>query len=263
MTYDHSAKIGNRGDVVKHAVLAAMVDRLLQDDDKPFTYVETHSGRAEYILPKGGEWRQGIRRFQKRVRDAVPGALTPYVDHALASKITVARRYPGSSGLVFRMMQTRGVAFRFLLYETDPLAASDLVRFYHPWPELTVIRSDGLQGILGIDDASLVLIDPPDLRERERIKVAMQHLSSQEIPFFCWIPWIHETSSRTEDEAVAFCETLGQYGPIPVSWKSHAESGFIGCYTLLSPPDFCDIGRVVVAAVCELTKWKHSKPPSG
>jgi len=67
MKYDHSAKIGNRGDVIKHAVLAAVVDRLLQDDDKPFSYVETHTGRAEYILPKGGEWRKGIRRLQNRV----------------------------------------------------------------------------------------------------------------------------------------------------------------------------------------------------
>jgi len=253
MKYDHSNKIGNRGDVVKHAVLAAVVDRLLQDDDKPFTYIETHTGRSEYILPEGGEWRKGIRKFWKRVRDVVPGTLNPYVDHALANNITTAQRYPGSSGLVFRMAQAKGAMFRFVLYETDSLAAADLVRYYHPWPEVTVVRSDGLQGILGIDEASLVLLDPPDLGEHERIKAAMEHLSNRETPFLCWIPWDRRTSG--EDEAAALYENLEQYGPIHVSWENDAETGFIGCHVVLAPASLCTLGQDVVSEVCNHMGW--------
>lgn len=263
MKYDHSNKIGNRGDVVKHAVLAAVVDRLLQDGGKTFNYVEAHTGRAEYILPQGGEWRKGIKRFQNRVHDVVPRLLAPYVDHALASKITVAQRYPGSSGLVFRMMQTRGATFRFVLYEMDPLAAADLVRYYHPWPEVTVVRSDGLQGILGIDEASLVLLDPPDLGEKDRTKAAMEHLSNREIPFLCWIPWDRRTSD--EDEADTLCEDLEQYGPIRVSWQSEAKTGFIGCHLVLAPSPLCTLGQDVVSEVCNHMGWncEWAEPATG
>ena len=263
MKYDHSTKIGNRGDVVKHAVLAAVVDRLLQDDDKPFTYIETHTGRAEYVLPKGGEWRKGIRRFQKRVCEVTPRLLDPYVDHALARKITVAQRYPGSSGLVFRMMQTRGATFRFVLYEMDSLAAADLVRYYHPWPEVTVVRSDGLHGILGIDEASLVLLDPPDLGEHERIKAVMEHLANQEIPFLCWLPWDRRPSDK--DETNSFCEDLEQYGSIRVNWQSEAKTGFIGCHIVLAPSPLCTLGQDVVSEVCKHMDWacEWAEPASG
>jgi 23S rRNA A2030 N6-methylase RlmJ len=259
MPYDHSTKIGNQGDVVKHAVLAAVVDWLLQDRGKPFTYVETHTGRAEYTLPTEGEWQTGIGELQKRVLGAAPGPLTPYLEHTLVTEVIATQKYPGSSGLVLRMLRAEEAPFRFTLYETDPSAASDLVRFYHSWPEVTVIQSDGLQGILGVTEASLVLLDPPDPGQGKKIKAVMAHLSNQEIPFLCWIPW----DNRLLGEAAAIYRDVERYSPIRVKWDRRAEAGFVGSQIIVSPPDLYPIAHGAVSAVCKSMGWELAERPSG
>lgn len=66
LSYQHIYHAGNLADVQKHAVTAWIVDYLTQKD-KPFTYMETHAGRALYDLSsreaeKTGEARAGIMR---------------------------------------------------------------------------------------------------------------------------------------------------------------------------------------------------------
>ena len=47
--YDHSDKIGNEGDVVKHAILCKLVEALLdQKKGEPFVYAESHTGATAY-----------------------------------------------------------------------------------------------------------------------------------------------------------------------------------------------------------------------
>lgn len=66
MEYTHLTRIGNEGDLVKHAVLARLVDDLLTDNPTDdFFCVETHPGRAEYRLPEKGRWEYGIGKFSQ------------------------------------------------------------------------------------------------------------------------------------------------------------------------------------------------------
>jgi len=66
LSYQHSYHAGNLADVHKHGLLAWMLAYLTRKD-KPFTYLETHAGRALYDLEslealKTGEAAQGIER---------------------------------------------------------------------------------------------------------------------------------------------------------------------------------------------------------
>ena len=58
MSYDHSRKAGNKGDVWKHFTLVTVVDRLGVKDS--FRYVDVHSGAPSYELGQTGEWTRGI-----------------------------------------------------------------------------------------------------------------------------------------------------------------------------------------------------------
>ncbi|HEV2900555.1 MAG TPA: 23S rRNA (adenine(2030)-N(6))-methyltransferase RlmJ, partial [Pseudaminobacter sp.] len=67
MNYRHAYHAGNFADVVKHAVLAWLVEYLKQKD-KAFRVIDTHAGVGLYDLSaeeaqKTGEWRSGIARL--------------------------------------------------------------------------------------------------------------------------------------------------------------------------------------------------------
>lgn len=66
LSYQHHYHAGNLADVHKHALLAWMLNYLIQKD-KPLTYIETHAGRGLYDLSapeavKTGEAAMGITR---------------------------------------------------------------------------------------------------------------------------------------------------------------------------------------------------------
>lgn len=70
LSYQHLYHAGNPADVQKHALMAWMLDYLVQKP-KPLTYMETHSGRGLYDLGspeavKTGEAAAGIGRLEAR-----------------------------------------------------------------------------------------------------------------------------------------------------------------------------------------------------
>jgi 23S rRNA (adenine2030-N6)-methyltransferase len=81
MNYRHIYHAGNFGDVMKHAVLALVVEAL-KKKDAPFYALDTHAGIGTYDLAsieagKTQEWRQGIGRV---LADPSPAAeLAPYL----------------------------------------------------------------------------------------------------------------------------------------------------------------------------------------
>ena len=76
LSYQHSYHAGNLADVHKHGLLAWMLAYLTRKD-KPFSYMETHAGRALYDLSadeavKTGEAAQGIAQALDWFPDAHP-----------------------------------------------------------------------------------------------------------------------------------------------------------------------------------------------
>ena len=168
MNYRHIYHAGNFADVLKHAVLARLIE-YLKLKDKPFRVIDTHAGIGVYDLSseeaqKTGEWRDGIGRLLTADLDPQSaGILAPYLDavRELNPKGEITR-YPGSPKLA-----------RMLFRPQDRLAAMEL----HPDDYLRLarlfegdfqVRVTELDGWLSLgahlppkEKRGIVLVDPP------------------------------------------------------------------------------------------------------
>lgn len=266
MPYDHSTKVGNQGDLLKHTLLYAVVQQQLKawPKDKVFHYADTHAGRPLYVLPAGGNWQYGIGAFSrlkgisKQRRNKAErhriGIMRDYFDGIIGRKVTSGTIYPGSTGIVFRLIRQYGVeTFRLDLWEKDIAAADDLTRYFYPWGEETHIHpSDGYTGILNTSSASLVLLDPPDLTP-DRITDCIKHLQNQKVSFICWTPRPSDKNSSVESPAsVSFINDTRKVADcFPVQWTKWRKGQSSGCCLTVSS-DLSSLAKNVISKCVEL-----------
>lgn len=171
MNYRHAYHAGNFADVLKHSILALILQHLALKDT-PFRVVDTHAGSGLYDLTgphaaKTGEWQGGIGRLlgagAGSIPDDVAMHLAPYlqaVRHLNAGDDLM--RYPGSPLVALTLMR-----------KTDRLVANEL----HPEDAAALddaIGGDGRAKVLQLDAyvslksllppperRGVVLIDPP------------------------------------------------------------------------------------------------------
>src|SRR5262245_61202119 len=118
MNYRHAYHAGNFADVLKHAVLALVID-YLKRKETPFRVIDTHAGRGRYALTseeagKTGEWLSGIGRLLDP--DAAPlppeveRVLGPYLKAVMAENGTLPLTvYPGSPLIAQKLMRSHDV----------------------------------------------------------------------------------------------------------------------------------------------------------
>jgi 23S rRNA (adenine2030-N6)-methyltransferase len=174
MNYRHAYHAGNFADVVKHAILARIIEYLKR---KPgaFRVIDTHAGIGVYDLSseeaqKTGEWREGIGRLiDEPLEDDVAALLAPYLDsvHHFNPDNSI-RYYPGSPAVSRHLMRN---VDRLTAIELHPADAQTLKeRFSGDW-QVRVIELDGWLS-LGAhlppkEKRGLVLVDPPFEKEGE------------------------------------------------------------------------------------------------
>lgn len=267
MAYDHSRKIGNQGDIVKHALLHNCVLHLVQKlaSDSSFVYAESHTGRACYILPEGGEWKHGLGLLSSKTNDArsVHSRIEEYFRSSLSSRMKVGQQYFGSSNIVFRCLRSTSHKFRFELHETDVHAYDDLKRYYAPWlSDICLHNHDGYEGLSGLSSATLVLIDPPSL-EVQKIVNCIKRLQEKNISYICWTPR-NSSSNGNKQESQAHAEfgqriDLGNH--IAVKWAepSGAAQRTFGCRLTMSD-DLKDIAEETTQQLTTLLRedgWRQ------
>jgi 23S rRNA (adenine2030-N6)-methyltransferase len=168
MNYRHGYHAGNFGDVLKHAVLALVIEHL-KKKPSPFRIIDTHAGTGLYDLAsveaqKTGEWRGGIGRlWGETLPPPVAEILAPYLRAVSAENPDgVLARYPGSPRIA-----------RYLMRPDDILAVNEL--HLQDFEELKALFSrDRQTRVLGLDGwvaiksllppkerRGVVLIDPP------------------------------------------------------------------------------------------------------
>lgn len=165
MNYRHAFHAGNHCDVLKHAALALILDRL-KAKATPFMVVDTHAGRGVYDLDgeaagRSGEHLGGVARIFGD--ETAPPALGPYLDAVRRQNPFGALRwYPGSPAMI-----------------RDALRSGDRAKFCEPHPDeraalasatagdrrIRIYDCDGYQAARAFlpppERRGLVLIDPP------------------------------------------------------------------------------------------------------
>jgi 23S rRNA (adenine2030-N6)-methyltransferase len=165
LSYRHAFHAGNHADVLKHAVLVALI-RLLTRKDKPLYVVDTHAGAGSYSLESGfavrnAEFRTGIARLWDR-RD-LPPLVADYVEQVRAlNPDGVLRCYPGSPRLALQALRPHDRLRLYELHGTDARLLHD--EFAAAGRRVSVTTGDGFAGLKAVlpppSRRGLVLIDP-------------------------------------------------------------------------------------------------------
>lgn len=167
MNYRHAYHAGNFADVVKHAVLALVIEHMKRKP-APFRVIDTHAGAGLYDLSlepaRTGEWRDGIGRL---IAADVPAAqapsLAPYLAAVRAENPAGGLRfYPGSPVVARRMMRPGD---RLVANELHAEDHARLRACFKSDPQTTVLSLDAWIALKSLlpprERRGLVLIDPP------------------------------------------------------------------------------------------------------
>ena len=166
MNYRHAFHAGNFADVLKHAVLAAVLLRM-QARPKPICYLESHAGAGVYRLdaPQARRSREADSGIL-RLAGAAPrsAALAAYlrVVAALPENGTALLCYPGSPLLAAGLL---GENDRLVLTEVVDEEASALRRLFRHDDRVAVHCRDGWEALGALlpptPRRGLLLVDPP------------------------------------------------------------------------------------------------------
>ncbi|MBI0006686.1 MULTISPECIES: 23S rRNA (adenine(2030)-N(6))-methyltransferase RlmJ [Gilliamella] len=164
LSYRHSYHAGNHADVLKHIVLTLCINSL-KEKEKPFLYLDTHSGAGRYLLQsehseKTGEYLSGINLIWQQ--SETPELLNTY--------LSVLKRYNPFDNLKYYLGSP--LIAKQLLREQDKINLTEL----HPtdYPLLRqefskdkrarVLREDGFSQLKSKlppeSRRGIVLIDP-------------------------------------------------------------------------------------------------------
>jgi 23S rRNA (adenine2030-N6)-methyltransferase len=182
-SYRHAFHAGNHADVLKHTVLIAILDHLLEKE-APLTVVDTHAGAGLYRLDgdyadTSGEAAQGILRLvgasdANAVGSASDGppVSTPSAE-IIARYLEViaafnpkggARVYPGSPFIVQHLLRDHDKLKLFELHPTDARTLDANIAQLEAGRRIAVLREDGFGSATKFlpppSRRALVLCDP-------------------------------------------------------------------------------------------------------
>lgn len=282
MAYDHSDKIGNQGDLVKHYALYLCLKKLLKSHpaNSPFIYAESHSGRPEYVLPKGGGWEKGIGAFstnsqiisERKIRashgtPALPN-LGEFDEMFIGRELKTGMKYLGSTGIAFRLLRQHGHAFTMKLWEQSLPAVEDLTRYYHPWRHVhpgnnpppaqlvEITPSDGFAGVQTAGKLNFVLIDPPSIDDAGKVLTLIDYLQKNNTPYLYWMPRTSHQGKDSRKSAKFLRRAVGN-GSIcnGVQWPPPTAT-FFGC-RLAGSTNIMDAIDQACSEIRELMNWNE------
>ncbi len=169
MNYRHAFHAGGFADVVKHAVLALLIERLKQKDTA-FRLIDTHAGAGLYDLAsdaaaRSGEWRDGIARlWQRDLPPNLAALLSPWLAAVTAANTPgdMLRFYPGSPLIARHLFRRQD---RLTAIELHPEDARALAVQFAGDVQVRTIALDGWLALGAFlppkERRGLVLVDPP------------------------------------------------------------------------------------------------------
>jgi 23S rRNA (adenine2030-N6)-methyltransferase len=248
MNYRHAYHAGNHADVLKHAVLARLVDYLAQKD-KPFAVLDAHAGIGAYDLwgdeaGKTGEWQGGIGAMQAPFEAAVEALLAPY--RAAVARLNTAgalRYYPGSPDIILAGLRDGD---RLLANELHPQDFETLKLNYASDKRLIALMSEAGQAVKAVlpfkERRGLVLIDPPyEVRDETQRVTRMLSDGARRFPTGIIVIWYPVTTDDFVSGLMASISTLGLGNILRAELRvktTHEASGLSGSGLLIFNPPY-------------------------
>ena len=151
-SYRHAFHAGNHADVLKHTVLIATLQHLIEKD-AALTVLDTHAGAGLYRLDgdyasTSGEAADGIARLFAPTVPTLEPALQSYVEMVTAfNQGKTLRVYPGSPFIIQSVLRERDKLKLFELHPTDLRALAGNVAQLEAGRQVAVLHEDGFEGI--------------------------------------------------------------------------------------------------------------------
>jgi 23S rRNA (adenine2030-N6)-methyltransferase len=192
MNYRHAYHAGNHGDVLKHAILVALIERL-HDKPSPIFMLDTHAGIGVYDLEsiearKTGEWQNGIGRVSLENCPALAHYLALLPNHDAGDEMTA---YPGSPAIAAALMRPGD---RLVLSELHPQDAQSLRDWARGRDNVSVHRRDAYEILKAMlpppEKRGLIIVDPPYEATDEYEKLAAAVIGGhRKWPGGRWLIW--------------------------------------------------------------------------
>ena len=238
MNYRHAYHAGNHADVLKHAVLARLIEQMKRKD-KPFRIIDAHAGIGLYDLAgieagKTGEWEGGIGKMAEPFAADIEALLAPYRAVIAALNPQGALRfYPGSPELSLRLMRS---ADRLIANELHPQDAVALERQYLHDPRCDVTSMDAetcLKAKLPPPERrGLILVDPPyEVKNEAEKTVRMLGHGVRRFAQGVFVVWYPLKADLTAETVLAGIAELNVPGTLKVELRvreAFAAGGLAG-----------------------------------
>ena len=239
LSYRHAYHAGNHADVLKHFTLYAVLNYYNQKD-KPYWYIDTHSGAGLYDLRgdeanKVGEYQQGIARLWAAFRqpenhhattprqpeNASPSATLAAFAHfaqnfapSLAAQHeshAPAQLYAGSPLWAAQLLRPSDKLRLFELHPADFALLQNNLHALRLGKRAIAKQEDGFAGLISLlppaTRRAVVLIDPPYERKQDYAQVV--HTLREALKRFehgcymVWYPCLSREESRSLPEKLA------------------------------------------------------------
>lgn len=209
LSYRHAFHAGNHADVLKHFILYLVLDYFNQKD-KPYWYIDTHSGAGVYDLrsyeaQKIGEFCDGIGRLQ--TANGLPEKVQGFLRH-LAQMLPEKYLYAGSPWWAQSLLRGADKMRLFELHPSDFSLLLNNIRALDLGRKVQLKQEDGFQGLIALlppaTRRAVVLIDPPYEQKQDYVRVvqtlrdALKRFKSG--CYMVWYPCLSREESQTLPE---------------------------------------------------------------
>ncbi|WP_416190307.1 23S rRNA (adenine(2030)-N(6))-methyltransferase RlmJ [Neisseria sp. CCUG17229] len=205
LSYRHAFHAGNHADMLKHFTLFLALE-YFNHKDKPYWYIDTHSGAGLYDLgsseaQKVGEYKQGIALLNQAQN--LPSELAEFTGR-LKQILPQANLYCGSPWLAQALTRESDKLRLFELHPSDFQHLQNNMREARLGRRGIISQSDGYQGLIALlpppTRRAVVLIDPP-YEEKQDYQRVVQTLKDAQKRFesgcyMVWYPCLSREESR-------------------------------------------------------------------
>ena len=222
LSYQHGFHAGNRADVLKHAVLDAIVADV---SGQRVMYVETHAARGIYDLTgeqatKTGEAELGVKAM---LSDSFPRPLRGWGELVTGCGV---QAYPGSPAIAANRL---GEKDRIILFEQHPAEHASLEKALGTDPRVQIRKADGYAGSLKLaprrGETMIVFVDPSYETERDMEELAdWAPRALRRWPNAMLILWLPLFKDEREMDFGAYLSDLESGTIAGARWPVNAES---------------------------------------